>query len=288
MKKKVRVAFANFWKGFTPESFLAGHPYLLDEFDFLLEEPIDVHFRSVFRHRRPPAPAGSKRVFYTGENRRPPLDEYDFCVSFFRDICDERHLRLPEFIPALYHRGATLEALAVKPPPPPEPRPRFCAFIASNRRCQLRLDFVRALSRYMRVDCAGKCLNNMSTRLPRTGNSKIDFLKSYRFHVAFENSPSLANEGYVTEKLPDAMHAGCLPIYWGDHRVGEDFNEQSFFSVRDHSDFDEVIDRIVQLDRDYDRYCEVMRQPWLEGSRIPDELQVSYFLEFWRRVFFAA
>ena len=82
------------------------------------------------------------------------------------------------------------------------------------------------------------------------------------------------------------MRSTRLPAHGKDPArcVGEDFNEQSFLTVRDHSEFDEAIDRIVQFDRDYDRYCEVMRQPWLPSSHVPDELQVSHFLEFWRRV----
>lgn len=60
----------------------------------------------------------------------------------------------------------------------------------------------------------GRCLNNM----PRTARSesKIDTLRRYKFCVAIENSE---DEHYVSEKVYDALVAGCVPIYFGAPNV---------------------------------------------------------------------
>ena len=56
----------------------------------------------------------------------------------------------------------------------------------------------------------GACLNNMP-RVARSG-SKIEALRPYKFCVATENSE---DDHYVSEKVYDALVAGCVPIYFG-------------------------------------------------------------------------
>jgi len=56
----------------------------------------------------------------------------------------------------------------------------------------------------------GACLNNLP-RVARSG-SKIDALRPYKFCVAMENSE---DDHYVSEKVYDALVAGCVPIYFG-------------------------------------------------------------------------
>jgi hypothetical protein len=49
--------------------------------------------------------------------------------------------------------------------------------------------------------------------------NKLETLSSYTFNVCFENSD---HPGYVTEKLIDAIVAGCVPLYrGGGGRVGD-------------------------------------------------------------------
>ena len=49
-------------------------------------------------------------------------------------------------------------------------------------------------------------------------DQKIAFLQDYRFNVCPENRDTPPHDnGYVTEKLVDALMAGSIPIYWGGH-----------------------------------------------------------------------
>ena len=59
---------------------------------------------------------------------------------------------------------------------------------------------------------------------------KIEFLRTCKFVVAFENSSA---PGYNTEKLTHAIEADCLPIYWGDPQVGRSYNTRRFINAHD-------------------------------------------------------
>lgn len=46
-----------------------------------------------------------------------------------------------------------------------------------------------------------------------TIDNKLDTLAGYRFCFCYENFSS--PDGWITEKIFDAMFAGCVPVYWG-------------------------------------------------------------------------
>ena len=48
--------------------------------------------------------------------------------------------------------------------------------------------------------------------------------------AAFENTYA---PGYTTEKIMDAFASGCVPIYYGDPLVVQDFNPDSFINAHD-------------------------------------------------------
>ena len=55
------------------------------------------------------------------------------------------------------------------------------------------------------------CVPKGTTRAKMTGN-KVHSIAKYTHHLAFENSVS---DGYVTEKIWDAIKVGVIPIYHG-------------------------------------------------------------------------
>ena len=49
--------------------------------------------------------------------------------------------------------------------------------------------------------------------------------------MAIENNNQYNGDvGYTTEKIFEPMIAQSIPIYWGNPRIGEDFNEKSFIN----------------------------------------------------------
>ena len=53
----------------------------------------------------------------------------------------------------------------------------------------------------------------------------VDMFRDYKFCFAFENSDV---DGYVSEKIANAMLADCVPIYAGSAAAGKMFNPASF------------------------------------------------------------
>lgn len=212
------------------------------------------------------------RVFWCGENRDPDFAQFDWCFTLRDDdvVRHERHCRLPVGQPGLSHIQV----------PRPTPR-RFCNFVYSNP-VSLREAFCRRLSLYKPVDCPGSRLNNMppigshtspaqSRFAPSWDAEKRAFLATYKFTIAFENS---AGPGYTTEKLTDPMLANSIPIYWGNPLVARDFNPKSFVLVRDESDFDSAIERVIALDQDETSYEAMLAAPkQVEGREYENQRQ---------------
>ena len=156
------------------------------------------------------------------------------------------------------------------------PKTRFCNFVASNSRLgttQVRENFVRQLMVHRRVDCPGRVFNNTPPLPPNVAGSnawlaKLEFLSSYRFTIAFENTSA---DGYITEKIVHPLIAGSIPVYWGSPDVAERYNPAAFVNCHDFGSFEEVIERILEIDADPARLDAMHRAPMLHAdSCIPD------------------
>ena len=60
--------------------------------------------------------------------------------------------------------------------------------------------------------------------------SKLDLLPNYRFTIAYENC--LNDCGYISEKLFDALLAGCVPVYLGNKSIAKYVPETAFVDAR--------------------------------------------------------
>lgn len=80
-------------------------------------------------------------------------------------------------------------------------------------------------------------------------SKKIEDLKNYKFCFALENTIA---PHYVTEKIWQAIVAGCLPIYYAgrSHTIYEDFPEDSFIDFALLSGFDELCEIINTMKED--------------------------------------
>ncbi|MGE9296209.1 MAG: glycosyltransferase family 10 domain-containing protein, partial [Puniceicoccales bacterium] len=98
---------------------------------------------------------------------------------------------------------------------------------------------------------------------------KHAFIRGSRFCLALEN---YAMPGYTTEKLYQAMAARCIPIYWGNPDVADDFNPASFINITDFNSDAEAVEYILEVQRDPDLQAAYYREPFF-----PDNEPTKYF-----------
>ncbi len=255
----IRIRFVDFWPGFDPRdnwfTRLLERRYRLEH----VERP-DFLVYSCFGGRRPEhLRHDGVRVFFTGECRRPDWQTCDWAFTF-EHTSHPRHFRLPLW--ATYADPRRLVKGDVDVGRILAGKTKFCAFLVSNPLGRARNRFFRALSRRARVDSGGAVLNNLGLRV----GDKLAFLRDYKFTIAFEHT---SHPGYTTEKVMEPMLVDTIPIYWGDPLVGRDFDTRSFLCAHDGRSFDELVERVLEADRDPARHAAMLRHPWLVGNRVP-------------------
>ena len=249
MKRILKVKFVDF-----PSDFMRNItiPILEKKFDEVLEcDDPDFLFYSVFGHKH--LEYNCVRIFWTGENIQPDFNICDYAIGFGYMHFEDRYQRIPlyYFYDLDYQRAISKHLLTAEEI---KEKRKFCNFIYSNASAGIeRENFFKRLSQYKRVDSGGKFLNNMDGKLV---GDKYEFQKQYKFSIAFENS---STSGYTTEKILQAFAAGTIPIYWGNPRVAEDFNPCSFINCHEYGNYDEVIEKVKEVDNDDEMYLQYIQ-----------------------------
>jgi len=230
VKQKVRIAIARFWAGATTKEIVDTLlPDLLPYFEFEVSTAPQILLYGPYTGQMPQGQF--IKVFIGCENLRPIMSECDWAFG----VLHEEYVRHPRYMRfmrwgddshLIQREKNWAEVLKSKT--------RFCAFLYTNR-FSYREAFFRALSQYKPVDAPGRSMNNMPGIDPVPGQIdwkvKVDFLRAYKFVIAFENG---SRPGYNTEKLTHAIEADCVPIYWGDPEIGRSFNVNRFINAHDY------------------------------------------------------
>lgn len=271
-KKKIKVNFCDWWPRFNPKNNKI-YKTLSQHYEVEISEQPDFLFYSCFGAKYQKY-ENCVKIFLTDENVLPNFNDCDYAEAFdFIDFGD-RYIRKISSVSRPKDINITEDLF----------NRRFCNFIYSNATSgegtHLRQEFCHKLMEYKHIDCPGKVLNNMNAEdelSPRNGDwvqSKLEFLKKYKFTIAFENSCS---NGYTTEKLSHPLQSLSIPIYWGNPLVIRDFNPKAFINCNDYdNDFDAVIERVKELDNDPDKYLAMLR----ENPMQPDFVKKRDFKEW--------
>lgn len=212
----------------------------------------------------------------------PNFNQCDYSVAAVK-LDDPRHLHLP-----LYVFYGDAQAVVKKDDDPERilaAKTKFCSFIVSGynpRKNGNRVEFFRKLSQYKPVDSGGRKFNNIGGPIPGGSGGKIEFLRQYKFNIAFENR---ALPGYTTEKIFEPMVARCLPIYWGDPTINEQFNPRSFLNRTDFPSDEALIEKIIELDNDDEKYLAYLRQPYFYDDQPNQFFNHQRVLDFFEGVF---
>ena len=293
-EKPLRVGFTCMWDSFQPDYNMftlmlseAGKGFGKDvvgvSIDSMPEgaEEVDILIFGPFGDRWQKVSDKIPKIHYTGENS-PPINRQDIELNLgFRhvDMNNSSYLRLPLWMLEINWFRADANRI-VNPKPLPidrcckadldEARNKFCAFVVTNPRQQMRNSAFHWLCQYKRVDSAGRLFNNIGSEifagLGGGGGEirKLEFLKNYKFCLTYENESA---PGYTTEKWLHAKAAGCVPIYWGDPKFEREFDIGGCIDARDVVTPQQLIELVSKVDNDDALYRNMRSKPALDDVR---------------------
>lgn len=256
----MNISFCDFWDGFDPtvnffsdllttiDSKCTVVPFSNDQTDVLIYSCFGSQHQSADMNR-------VKKIFYTGENKRPNYNECHYSLTFDFDDYEGRNIRLPLWMLQIDWFGRENYGNPRFVIPPSELRhsrfskrekTRFCCIVFNNP-IPNRIEILQKLSKYKDIHCYGLPFGNHFNG----EDTKYDIISNYKFNICFENG---IHPGYYTEKLIHAKVAGCLPLYCADENCKMDFNQESFLNLNDFSSMDEYVERIIHLDSNEDEY----------------------------------
>lgn len=277
MKKKIKLKFVDFWNGFNENNNIFID-MIKHNYDVELSDKPDYIIYSCFGNEH--LNYDCVRIFFTGENIRPDFNICDYAIGFDWMEFEDRYIRYPLYLINQYEedlKNALNKHIFTKDEI--SKKVGFCNFVYSNGNAHPdRAKFFDMLNKYKKIDSGGRYLNNIGHPV----DNKHEFQSKYKFSIAFENS---STSGYTTEKLVQAIGAKTIPIYWGNPNIEREFNTKSFINCHEYKNFEEVIERIIEIDNNDDLFLDYMKQPFIQSEKIDKVLQQEKLFEFLSNIF---
>jgi len=235
-----------------------------------------INFFSVYGSPKISSFKKSPKIFFTGENiftdyfsshnryAKTYLRNYDLALGF-NYLEQHNYLRLPLWI--LYIIPANADFATIQNLIETynnsnfrfnKDRKNFCANISRHDLNGIRKRIIELLNTIQQVSCAGTFMNNTNNLKDNYQDNKIEYLKTFKFNICPENSNS---EGYVTEKLFEAITSGAIPIYWGSNNNPEPsiINPDAVLFY-DENNPQQLIDKVNLFwndDKAYEEFCNI-------------------------------
>ncbi|HMK24623.1 MAG TPA: glycosyltransferase family 10 [Chitinophagaceae bacterium] len=264
----IKINFGYFWPDFNPEDNYFTKALSPNYKVEISNDPDLFFFTHAYNGKRDYLNYKCHRVFLGWENERADWTCCDYVLDSDFVPGNPRHKRWPIWaawdIKKLLQPKRAEDFLGKK---------KFACMVVSNANAKERIDFFQQLSKYKQADSGGKYLNNVGGPV----TNKMDFIKDYKFVISFENS---SHPGYTTEKLIEPMLVNSIPVYWGNTELGKDFNTKSFVQVNGFRNYKEAIDRIIELDKDEEKYRQMVAEPWFNNNKVPDEFSQESLQQF--------
>ena len=288
--KTIRIGFCDMWENFNPEyNFFtlmlqaAGLTQGIEVVGGPASAADSVVIFGPFGNTWLSLPPQQPKVHFTGENT-PEIEGPGVALNLgfqHKDMAGKDYLRFPLWLLEIDWFGADLNRIANPKPIPVERctrvfgaevarKKKFCAFIVSNPTNPLRGLAFDWLSEYKHVDSAGNYKNNVGNQLAAGAGGgggellKHEYLKDYKFCLAFENASS---PGYITEKFLHAKAAGCIPIYWGDPKADRDFSMAGAIDARNVKSKEELIALVRAVDESDSEWLKRYSVPALDSYK---------------------
>ena len=220
-------------------------------------------------HLNPKYNNSIKIAIYT-ENKIPDFNEADYAIGQAHIIYLDRYFKFPLFLNLniflfiLIKNFKTIREKILRNPK----RKKFCAAVISNviSTDGFRIHFINELNKYKLIDMGGQYNNNVGG--PK--KDKIEFLSSYKFSIAMENSEG---DGYLSEKIIDSFNSGTIPIYYGDYMIDEYINPKTYIFIKGEKDIKEKIEYIKKIDKNESLYISLIKENVLTDNYIADKIE---------------
>lgn len=210
---------------------------------------------------------------FTGIYRKIQEKNYfDFIIGSLPPIKSSKFCKHPMYIDTNIHRKPSMSMMDninnnVKNKD--VSKLKFCCLIASHDMYDNRMPVVKLLSDLGKVECPGKFNNNVKS-FDDEGLTKQEYLENFLFTICPENHKG--HEGYTSEKIPQAIESGCIPIYFGrtdDEQDIKIFNQDRIIRYDPESteSMKSCYNKIKELMENPDKLKEFYQQPpYLENA----------------------
>lgn len=274
----IKVNFSDFWSDFDKKNNYF-YNLLSKKYNVIIDKKPDLLFFSCFGQEY--LKYTCKRIFYTGENKRPNFLICDFAFSFDYNT-RANHFRLPLYSLYIEHhkmlKSLQLNRRREEIEDIWKAKNKFCCMVVSNPNSKERINFFKNLSKFKKTDSGGAVLNNVGGRV----KDKMAFISSYKFVIAFENE---SFDGYTTEKILEPIVMDCIPIYWGNKKIHLDFNPKRFINYNDFDSEEALFQRLEEIESNPNLAIEILKQPIFAENRIGYELEKDRVLKEIIKVF---
>ena len=223
-----------------------------------------------------PSGTGRIKIFFTGENERPPEGRWDAYLTFDTHSFGGRNAYLPLWwitssdlltptISPYLGRHIFIDELLKPRESHFESRKKFCvAFI--GKAYPFRMHSLTALSQVGEIDVFGGIARNTKQT---SAKEKFEIAQNYKFVYAFEND---LYPGYVTEKSPEAWATGAVPLYWGQDPKGY-LNPRAMINCADFPTLEDFVEQVGKVNQSKELWESYANSPFLLKRPNLDEVR---------------
>ena len=105
--------------------------------------------------------------------------------------------------------------------------------------------------------------------------SKAETMMEYKFSLCFENAADVS--GYITEKIFDAMLAGCVPIYRGADNIAKHIPSNCFIDYRNFKNIEEMHKNLISMkEEEYVKFLDAIEDFF--NSKAADQFRYAHFV----------
>ena len=183
------------------------------------------------------------------------MDYVDLALGF--DYIDNpKYLRFPYWISRFFDPKSSeedIEKIVINLISSNFEKTKNVASVNSHDNWKTRTFIANDVEKLVEIDYAGLWRRNTTDLIDNYRNIKLEYLKKYKFNICAEN---VVDDGYVTEKIFDAIKSDCIPLYaGGGNPIEKDvLNEKAILRwvpEKDNSDTVELFKNLLTDEKSY-------------------------------------